>query len=356
MARSTIEIGTTPNDGTGDTLRDAGTKINHNFAELYERLGGDSSTSSVSFLGNDLVFAGGVDDGYETKLSPVEPTADNIISIPNSSGTLVLTTATQTLTNKTLTAPVMSTPKITGGSYQYQFAVGSLAANRTVTLPTLTANDTFTFNGASQTLTNKTLTSPIITASKMDYINDTNGARMIDLNSVSSAVNHFSVTNAVSGSGVTLAAHTEGTDSDIDLNLNAYGQGSVKISQLAYGTKELNGTNSTTFGKSIYFLNKTSAFSVSVTDGNTVGEVRHFIVTNPSTGAVTLDFINKAGTDPVVLSGYGDTLSVIWDGNRWFEFASTAPIPASSITYDNTTSGLTATDVQAAIDEVTPTP
>jgi hypothetical protein len=39
MAKSTINLGTSPNDRTGDTLRDAGTKVNSNFSELYTALG-----------------------------------------------------------------------------------------------------------------------------------------------------------------------------------------------------------------------------------------------------------------------------------------------------------------------------
>lgn len=35
MAKQVIGIGTTANDGTGDTLRDAMDKINDNFTELY---------------------------------------------------------------------------------------------------------------------------------------------------------------------------------------------------------------------------------------------------------------------------------------------------------------------------------
>lgn len=35
MAQQTINIGTTANDGTGDSLRAAGPKINANFTELY---------------------------------------------------------------------------------------------------------------------------------------------------------------------------------------------------------------------------------------------------------------------------------------------------------------------------------
>jgi hypothetical protein len=36
MAKQTISLGTSANDGTGDSLRSAGTKINANFTELYD--------------------------------------------------------------------------------------------------------------------------------------------------------------------------------------------------------------------------------------------------------------------------------------------------------------------------------
>jgi hypothetical protein len=75
----------------------------------------------------------------------------------------VSTAGTQTLTNKTLTSPVLTTPQIndTSADHQYVFAVSELAADRTVTLPLLTGNDTFVFEAHTQTLTNKTLTSPV---------------------------------------------------------------------------------------------------------------------------------------------------------------------------------------------------
>ena len=41
MAQQTIGVGTTANDGTGDTLRSAFTKINSNFTELYTDDAGD---------------------------------------------------------------------------------------------------------------------------------------------------------------------------------------------------------------------------------------------------------------------------------------------------------------------------
>lgn len=59
MAYQSLEIGTAANDGTGDTLRAGGDKINDNFSEIYTLLGtgtaltsGISATSSVVSLGS----------------------------------------------------------------------------------------------------------------------------------------------------------------------------------------------------------------------------------------------------------------------------------------------------------------
>jgi hypothetical protein len=42
MAQQTIGIGTTANDGTGDTARAAFGKVNDNFDELYQAKGGQT--------------------------------------------------------------------------------------------------------------------------------------------------------------------------------------------------------------------------------------------------------------------------------------------------------------------------
>jgi plastocyanin len=50
MTKSVINLGTAPNDRTGDTLRDAGTKVNSNFSELYTALG-NGTTLGIAVTG-----------------------------------------------------------------------------------------------------------------------------------------------------------------------------------------------------------------------------------------------------------------------------------------------------------------
>ena len=99
---------------------------------------------------------------------PHSASVTNTLTLPaGSDQEFVGTSATQTLTNKTLTSPVVTTPQIndTSADHQYVFAVSELTADRTVTLPLLGGNDEFTFNGHTQTLTNKTLTSAVLNGS-----------------------------------------------------------------------------------------------------------------------------------------------------------------------------------------------
>ena len=99
---------------------------------------------------------------------PHSASVTNTLTLPaGSDQEFVGTSATQTLPNKTLTSPVVTTPQIndTSADHQYVFAVSELTADRTVTLPLLGGNDEFTFNGHTQTLTNKTLTSAVLNGS-----------------------------------------------------------------------------------------------------------------------------------------------------------------------------------------------
>jgi len=103
----------------------------------------------------------------KTLTTPIITSISNsgTITVPTGTDTLVGRATTDTLTNKTLTSAVLTTPQIndTSADHQYVFAVSELTADRTVTLPLLTGNDTFVFNDHIQTLTNKRITKRITT-------------------------------------------------------------------------------------------------------------------------------------------------------------------------------------------------
>ena len=74
----------------------------------------------------------------------------------------------------------------------------------------------------TQTLTNKTLTSPKIGTS----ILDTNGLELALITATGSAVNEFTIANAAAGAGPTLSS--TGDESNVDINLNPKGSGVLK--------------------------------------------------------------------------------------------------------------------------------
>ena len=53
-------------------------------------------------VGTSIVFEGATVDDHETTLTVVDPTQDNTITLPNTTGTVVIANAVQTLTNKTM--------------------------------------------------------------------------------------------------------------------------------------------------------------------------------------------------------------------------------------------------------------
>ncbi len=110
----------------------------------------DSGTIDIDLDSETLTIAGG------TGLTSSATGTTATLAIDSTVTTL---TGSQTLTNKTLTSPVMTTPQIndTSADHQYVFAVSELAADRTVTMPLLTGNDQFTMDAHASTLTNKSI-------------------------------------------------------------------------------------------------------------------------------------------------------------------------------------------------------
>ena len=67
MAKQALGIGTTADDGTGDTLRGGGTKIKENFDELYDLMGDGTDDPLQDML--EKVLNEDVDFEYNKEIS-----------------------------------------------------------------------------------------------------------------------------------------------------------------------------------------------------------------------------------------------------------------------------------------------
>jgi len=183
MAKQIINVGTTANDGTGSSIRVGGQITNANFTEIYNAIGDGSTISfdiSGATNGQTLIFnsstskfeagAGGAftvagDSGSETVgtgdtlnilggtgIDTSVTATDNVnISVDN---TIVSLTGTQTLTNKTLTSPqINEAVAMTATSTELNLLSGvtSLVTDSSTTTFT---NKTFDADGTGNSITN----------------------------------------------------------------------------------------------------------------------------------------------------------------------------------------------------------
>jgi hypothetical protein len=75
---------------------------------------GQQSGLEIAF-NQSIVFEGATADANETTLTAGEPTADRTVTLPNATTTLIGTDTADTLTNKTLTSPVINTATFSDG-------------------------------------------------------------------------------------------------------------------------------------------------------------------------------------------------------------------------------------------------
>ena len=129
MAKQIIGVGSSPNDGTGNTLRDGGVKINSNFDELYNGLGGStvriaipssaiSNGATLKFDGTNFVPNSDIDtnttyaisaetvaSGAKVRLTGSDSTTDDVSILTANAGLTITRTdaSTITLTNNNAT-------------------------------------------------------------------------------------------------------------------------------------------------------------------------------------------------------------------------------------------------------------
>jgi len=207
---------------TGENAGTWGTKTNTNL-EIIEQFAGGYTTQAVTdgadtdlsvtdggtgaTLAHRVIELTGALTGARNVTIPID--VQQMYAVKNS------TTGTQAVTFKYVSGTGTSVT-FAGGDTSTKFIYGTGSGSN----PNIVDLGMVNLTG-TQTLTNKTLTSPVIGTK----ISDTNGNELVNLTATSSAVNEFTIANAATGDGPVLSATGE---TNVDININPKGSGVLK--------------------------------------------------------------------------------------------------------------------------------
>lgn len=138
MAKQTVNVGTTDNDGTGSTIRAGGTIINANFTEVYNAVGDGTNIAfdvSGATSGQSLVY-----NSSTSKFEPGAPSVASTFTVVGDGGS-----------NQDIT---------TGDNFTIQGGTGITTTGVSTDILSIAVDGTVATLTGTQTLTNKTLTSP----------------------------------------------------------------------------------------------------------------------------------------------------------------------------------------------------
>jgi hypothetical protein len=181
--------------GSSNTISNIG---NSSLTNSAITISDDTSSTTTISLGETLKISGGT--GITSSISGDTITLDIDSSV-------VTESSTDTLTNKSIS---LNTNTITGTLAEFNTAV---------------SDADFASLAGTETLSNKTLTAPKIVDD--GFIADANGNELILFNTIGSAVNQLEISNSATGNGVTIAS--SGSDSNINIVLDPKGTGTVDV-------------------------------------------------------------------------------------------------------------------------------
>jgi hypothetical protein len=127
-----------------------------------------NSTVNPSF-GSSITFEGATANDYETVLAVTDPTADRTITLPNVTGTVITTGNLSDITNIGVFTSTITMEGSSVDDNELTLSAGNPTADRTLTFPD--ATDTLVGKATTDTLTNKSisLTTNTVTGTKAEF-------------------------------------------------------------------------------------------------------------------------------------------------------------------------------------------
>jgi hypothetical protein len=322
-------------------------------------------TSGAGAEFTSIIFEGATADDFETTLTVTDPTQDNTITLPNTTGTVVIADATQTLTNKTLTSPTISgSPTITGLSSAGMSATSATPKDYVDSIlgSATAASTSATSAAASATAaaTSATSAAASATAAATSATSASNSASAASTSASSASTSQTAAaTSATSAAASATAAATSATSSATSASAAATSatsaSNSVTSAQTSATSAAASATAATTSATSA--SNSATAAASSATAAATSASSA---ATSASSAATTYDnfddrYLGSKTTAPTV-DNDGDTLITgalyfnsvtgvmgVWSGSAWVAINTTSTYSAPTLGSTLIPSGTTVT-------------
>ena len=300
-----------------------------------------------------IVFEGTTADAFETTLTVVDPTADRTITLPNTSGTVVLKDSTDTLTNKTLTSPTISgSPVITGLSSAGMSAssaapkdyVDSILGSATAASTSASSAATSASSAATSASSAATSASLALTSANSAATSATAAATSATSAAASATA---AATSATSAAASATAAATSATSAAASVSAVATSAASALTSQTAAATSATSAAASATAAATSASSASTSASSAatSATDAATTYDNFDDRYLGSKTSAPSVD--NDGNTLLVGAIYWNSTANAmyVWSGSAWVQIATTSIYTAPTLGSQTIASGTTYTNI-----------